>query len=162
MKSAHRSEKARPRSEAQRLLRIAGTIAEIAAETGLSTRSVSSYRSGSAEPGDDARAKIAAAYPQIPPSAWSRAPVTFHEPDWLGDAVGTLIDAGLWAAAEALRRQLIVESGDVDELREHDEIAAAYRARRPELAELEQAALAAEAAYSAAVDAIEKPAPVAA
>lgn len=73
-KNPRDAEKSPPRSEGQRLLREAGTIAEIAAETELSTRSVGSYRGGSATPGDEARIKIATAYPHIAPVNWDRPP----------------------------------------------------------------------------------------
>jgi hypothetical protein len=91
MKNDRNAEKQTPISEGQRLLRAAGTIDEIAKETGLSTRSVSSFRGGSATPGDDAREKIAIAYPHIATCSWDRPPSPpKREPAWLGDAIDAL------------------------------------------------------------------------
>jgi hypothetical protein len=156
MKNSQNAEKTPPRSEGARLLRNAGTIAEIAAQSGLSTRSVSSFRSSSATPGDDARRKIASAYPHITPALWDRPPETNREPPWLSDAIGMLVDFP--AAAAALRREVIKASGNVDALEDHDALEAELRAGRyAGTAELEAAAVAAEAAYAAALDGLDGP-----
>ncbi len=103
-------------NEGARLLRLAGTIDHCAAETQLSTRSITSYRNG-AVPNDAAAARLAAAL-GIPRSAWRQPPTAYRDPPWLQDALEAL--TAYPAATFALLRHLIVKAGDAAALAHFD------------------------------------------
>lgn len=133
-------------SEGARLLRLAGTLEHCAAETGISTRSLSSYRNG-ANPCEENARKIESAL-GIARATWRTPPAAFRDPSWLQEALAGL--AGYPAAVNALLRHLIVRSGDTAALAELDRCDL-QAARDEHYVELMRAAQEAERALASAV-----------